>query len=362
MKKNFYLCLSLILCYMTAMILIGCERKMMNGIEFVNQMGAGWNLGNSLESRCDDGSCEGNELETYWKNPKTTAEMIKEIKNAGFDTLRIPITWDNHLDSEGKIKKEWMQRVREVVDYAINEDMYVIINAHHDEWFQPYTENEEKAVLMMQNIWEQIGEEFIEYDSHLLFEGMNEPRCIGTQIEWTGGNEETARIVNRLNQTFVDTIRSQGENNQDRYLMVTTYGNSVSDNALKYFEMPKGDNLIVSLHAYEPVDFAMYEQGEAVWQKLWETDLKKLMGKLNTQFVAKGIPVIISEFGAKDKNNTDERIKWLKAYLEIAKENDIPCYWWDEGGISGETYGYFRIFDREKLSWLFPEIKDLLTK
>lgn len=86
------------------------------------------------------------------------------------------------------------------------------------------------------------------------------------------------------------------------------------------------------------------------------------MSRLHTRFISRGIPVIIGEFGAIDKGNTEERIRWLTAYLETAKENDLHCIWWDEGGPSGETYGRFRIFDREKLSWLFPEIRDLLIE
>lgn len=352
----------LLLCGVILTALSGCGSSQTAELDFVREMGAGWNLGNSLESICIDGSYTGNALELYWQNPATTKEMIEEIHNAGFGTIRIPVTWENHMDSQGNMEAVWLDRVREVVDYAIEDGMYVILDAHHDTWFEPFPEKEETAVSMMEKVWNQIGEAFIGYDNHLLFEGMNEPRCIGTAEEWTGGSEETAELVNCLNQTFVDTIRAQGGNNRERYLLVTTYGGSSLENALKYFRMPEGEHLIVTVHAYLPYSFAMDEKGETVWQEAEVQEIEDTMSRLHTGFVSKGIPVIIGEFGAIDKCNTEERLKWLAAYLEAAEKNGISFIWWDEGGPSGETYGRFRIFDREQKSWLFPEIRDMLTE
>lgn len=342
--------------------LSGCGSRQTEELDFVSRMGPGWNLGNSLESVCADGSYTGNDLELYWQNPATTKAMIDEIHSAGFTTLRIPVTWENHIDAQGNIDRAWMSRVREVVDYAIENEMYVILDAHHDKWFEPTKENEENAVRLMQLVWNQIGTCFKEYDEHLLFEGMNEPRCIGTAEEWTGGNKDTAAIVNRLNQTFVDTIRAQGGNNKERYLLVTTYGGSTLENALQNFAMPKGEHLVVTVHAYIPYTFAMDVNGETLWQGAGRQEIEDTMDRLHKRFIAQGIPVIIGEFGAIDKGNTAERLSWLTDYLEAAEQNGISCIWWDEGGPSGETYGRFRIFDRETGNWLFPEIRDLLTK
>lgn len=348
------------LCCAILTVLSGCGSRQTEELDFVSGMGAGWNLGNSLEAVCADGSYTGNAVELYWQNPATTKAMIEEIEKAGFQTIRIPVTWENHMDAQGRIEDVWMSRVKEVVDYAVENGMYVILDAHHDTWFEPALENEENAVLMMQTVWHQIGQAFIEYDEHLLFEGMNEPRCIGTAEEWTGGSKDTAEIVNRLNQTFVDTIRAQGGNNRERYLLVTTYGGSSLENALQYFRMPEGEHLIATVHAYIPYTFAMDVNGETIWQEAGAREIEDTMSRLHTKFISQGIPVIIGEFGAIDKGNTEERINWLTEYLEAAKENGIHGIWWDEGGPSGETYGRFRIFDREKLTWLFPEIRDLL--
>lgn len=344
------------------MTLSGCGSGQREELDFVSGMGAGWNLGNSLESVCTDGSYTGNALELYWQNPATTKEMIDEIQKAGFRTLRIPVTWENHMDAQGNIEAIWLDRVKEVVDYAIEDGMYVILNAQHDTWFEPFPEKEASAVSMMEHVWNQIGQAFLGYDRHLLFEGMNEPRCIGTEEEWIGGSKDTAEVVNRLNQVFVDTIRAQGGNNRERYLLVTTYGGSCLENALEYFRMPEGEYLIATVHAYLPYSFAMDAEGETVWQETGEQEIEDTMNRLYTKFISRGIPVIVGEFGAIDKCNTEERLKWLAAYKTAAKEKGIPCIWWDEGGPSGETYGRYRIFDREQLSWLFPEIRDMLTE
>lgn len=329
---------------------------------YVQQLGPGWNLGNSLEAFCEDGSYAGNQLELYWQNPVTTKAMIHEVRKAGFTTLRIPVTWEGHMDAQGRIDKVWLDRVKEVVDYGMSNDMDVILNAHHDRWFEPTKENEENAVRWMKCVWRQVGEYFMEYDSRLLFEGMNEPRWIGSDEEWRGGSEETAAIVNRLNQVFVDTIRGQGGNNRERYLLVTTYGGSIEERALKYFVMPEGKHLIVTVHAYTPYDFAMNPEGSRIWKETQVQEIEVVMERLMKRFVSKGIPVLIGEFGAIDKKNAKERLMWVKDYTKAARESQIAYIWWDEGGPHGETYERFRIFDREKLVWLFPEIRDALTE
>ncbi len=359
--------------YLAALCLCGCGKgeeppeylEYETGGEdmvFARQLGMGWNLGNSLESVCEDGRYAGNALELYWQNPATTKEMIDEVRSAGFTLLRIPVTWEGHMDSQGNIDGEWLARVKEVVDYGMENGMYVILNAHHDTWFEPVPENEENAVRKMEEVWRQIGEYFAAYDNHLLFEGMNEPRWIGSPEEWIGGSAGTAAIVNRLNQVFVDTVRGQGGNNAQRYLLVATYGNSVEECALEWFTMPEGKHLIVTVHAYLPYRFAMDVQGTGTWGKEGAGELETVMERLGQRFVANGIPVLIGEFGAVDKGNTKERLQWLEDYMDAAGKHRIGLVWWDEGGRSGETYGRFRIFDRERLEWLFPEIRDALVR
>lgn len=343
-------------CWMSGMI--GCGSSQSKDVEFVRGMGAGWNLGNSLESVCGDGTVSGLELETYWQNPKTTGEMLREVYDAGFRTVRIPVAWEPHMDESGKIDSQWMNRVREVVDDALGQGFYVILNSHHDTFYTPSVENEAYAVRMMANVWGQIAESFRDYDTKLLFEGMNEPRLIGASTEWGGESAENDRIVERLNQTFVDTVRAAGGYHEERYLLVTPYAGMVE--ALDGFEMPEGERLILTVHAYKPYSFAMDEAGDAVWELQGEKEIDGFMETLKEQYTDRGIPVIIGEFGAIDKNNTGEREKWLQYYTDKAKECGISCLWWDEGGAAGETYGRYRIFDRENRVWLFESLKDIL--
>ncbi len=328
-------------------------------IEFVEQMGTGWNLGNSLESVCTDGAYEGLELECYWQNPKTTKEMIQEIYRAGFRTIRIPVTWDAHMDEDGNIEKQWIERVNEVVDYALDAGLYVILDAHHDTWFVPSLENEAYAKEMMEKVWEQIAEHFRDYGTELLFEGMNEPRLIGTEAEWRGESAENDRIVGELNRIFVDTVRNTGGNNENRFLLVTSYAGTVE--ALEDFELPQGEHLILTVHAYKPYLFAMDETGSGEWNPQEEREIDQFMELLRKRYTSQGIPVIIGEFGAVDKNNTGDREAWLNYYTEKAEECDIMYIWWDEGGPSGETYGRYRLFDRENKVWLFESLKDILV-
>lgn len=337
--------------------IMGCGNRG-EEMEFVRQMGTGWNLGNSLESVCQDQTCEGLELECYWQNPKTTKGMLQEVYDAGFRSIRIPVTWDAHMNDNGDIDAQWMDRVSEVVDDAMDTGLYVILDAHHDTWFIPSAENEADAKEMMEKVWEQIAERFQDYGTQLLFEGMNEPRLIGTETEWGGESAENDRITGELNQTFVDTVRKAGGKNKDRYLLVTAYAGMVE--ALERFEMPEGEHLILTVHAYKPYSFAMDTAGTIEWKEEDQKEIDWFMDILKEHYTSQGIPVIIGEFGAIDKNNLEEREMWLKYYMKKAKECQVTCFWWDEGGPSGETSGRYRIFDRENGEWLFESLKDIL--
>lgn len=142
--------------------LVGCGTQH-EDMDFVADMGSGFNLGNSLESTVQTDSVSGLDLETYWQNPKISKAMIEEIAKAGFQTIRIPVTWDVHMDENGQIDAAWMDRVQEVVDAALDTGMYVILNAHHDTWYIPSKENEAYAKEMMEKVWSQIAEQFAEY-------------------------------------------------------------------------------------------------------------------------------------------------------------------------------------------------------
>lgn len=140
--------------------------------ELVSEMKIGWNLGNTLDASGADGVA----AETSWGNAKTREDMMKLLKDTGFNVLRIPVTWNGHMDEQYNVDPEWMTRVKEVVDYGINNNLFVILNTHHEDWYYPNSENKDEDIKQLKALWEQIAEEFKGYDEHLIFEGLNEPR------------------------------------------------------------------------------------------------------------------------------------------------------------------------------------------
>ncbi len=315
--------------------------------ELVSNLKIGWNLGNTLDANGGNGLSS----ETSWGAPVTTQEMIDEVLAQGFNVIRIPITWDGHFEEEGPdytIDKEWLDRVQEVVDYAYNRGAYVIINMHHEEWHFPSEENKEKASAILRALWTQIANRFQDYNEHLIFEGLNEPRKKGTEWEWNGGDKEGQTVVNHFMQVFVDTVRATGGNNELRHLMVCPYAASSSDTTMRALVLPEDDKLIVSVHAYTPYDFALNISGTSEWKYSYE--LEKLMTNIKLVFLNKGIPVIIGEFGALNKNNEEDQIKWAKAYLSLASTAGIPCCYWDNNAFygSGENFGLLK---RKDLTW-----------
>lgn len=238
------------------------------------QMGTGWNLGNTL-----DATGGGNSLnsETSWGNPKTTKAMIDAVKKQGFNTVRIPVSWGNHTTGDNfTINSKWLARVKEVVDYCIDNDMYVILNIHHDtstQYYYPSSTYKTQSVKFVKSIWTQVAKYFKDYDQHLVFETLNEPRLVGTEYEWwfnvnypDNAVRDSISVINTLNQTAVNAIRAAGGKNNDRCIMVPGYGASIDGCTTSTFKLPNDstpNRLIVSVHAYTPYNFALNANGTA---------------------------------------------------------------------------------------------------
>lgn len=340
-------------------------------MKLVRDMKIGWNLGNTLDSvHWETGNnlpTKPSGFETAWGNPVTTKKMIDTVKAAGFNTLRVPVTWYQHLGDAPnyKINKAWLDRVQEVVDYGIANNMYVIINLHHENWHFPSYENMPTAKVKLQKVWEQIADRFKNYDEHLIFEAMNEPRMNGTTMEWTGGNAEARDVINQLNATFVNTIRKSKGNNPKRFLMLPTYAASPWDDVTSSMKIPNNDSrVIVSVHSYEPYNFALNIDGGNSW-KLTNSrdtgDIDNLMDSLYNRFISKGIPVVMGEFGALNKDNLPDRVAWAEYYIRAAKERGITCVWWDNGAFSGEGEN-FGLLNRRQNKWQYPEIVKALME
>lgn len=338
--------------------------------ELVKEMSIGWNLGNTL-----DATGSGLEAETYWQSTTTTKEMIDLLKTSGFNVLRVPTTWEGHMDDEGNIDVEWMDRVQEIVDYGIDNDLFVILNIHHEEWHFPSNKDLDAKKAKLKKVWEQIAERFKNYDEHLIFEGLNEPRKKGTNVEWNGGDREGQDVVNQFNAVFVETVRNSGGNNKLRHLMIPTYAASSSSSAMKAFKMPdeNDDKLIVSVHGYAPYNFALNTKGTAEWSVDNAADtnaIDQIFRDIENYFLYEGYAVIIGEFGSINKlvntsitgDNTEDRIAHAEYYMKKAREYGIPCVWWDNHAFvgNGENFG---LMDRGATPpcWKFPEIVTALT-
>ena len=348
----------------------------------------GWSLGNTLDAH---GGPEGfshlgggiyantsvTELETGWGRPVTKKEHITAIKDAGFNAVRIPVTWYKACDADLNIRDDWMERIKEVAGYAVENDMYIIINTHHDEILYRLLDDEvEESKKALTKIWTQIAIAFNDYNEKLFFEGLGEPRTSGSPAEWRGGTEEEHKNLNILNQAFVDAVRNTGGNNAERVLMIPTYAasaNEVAQRALTIPVDPAKDKIIVSLHFYEPWNFALRTGEGSVtdWNinnKLDTEPITRYIDLAYEIFVSKGIPVIIGEMGAINRDNTEARAAWTEFYTSYAKSKDIKCFWWDNGSywvLRRREWGWeqtFGLLDREKIEIAHPEIIDALLR
>ena len=328
----------------------------------------GINIGNTLESTDNDGGwCADGE--TCWGASKVTPALIKAYKNAGFNAVRIPVAW-HAQESDAttfQIKSTWMARVKEVVDYAIAEDLYVIVNIHWDNgWLENNcTTAKQEAVNKEQAaLWQQIATTFKDYDEHLLFASANEPA-----VE----NQEQANVLKSYHQTFVNTVRATGSNNATRNLIIQGPGTDI-DKSLLYDVMPTdvvSNRLMFEVHFY-PYTYALMTE-DANWgsmQYFWgnttefsniylndtlrsvgangwcnEAYLDKQFASLKTNFVDKGYPVILGEYAVTDRNLTSygnnsegtsyqdifERSRgYYYEYLNrVAKNNGVVPFLWD---------------------------------
>ena len=339
-----------------------------DALNFTRDMKAGWNLGNAFDANNCDWLSDPLDYESAWCGAKTTKELIHTIKEAGFNTIRIPVSWHNHLDASWNIDQKWMDRVQEVVDWAYDEGMYVIINIHHDEdQFQPSEAHYEEAAHYIACIWQQIAERFRDYDDHLIMESMNEPRLVNSPYEWNFVDDaaeciEAADALNRLNQLFVDTVRATGGNNADRYLMVPASDANPWYAVKDSYVLPtdSADNrIIVSAHAYTPYPFALQDGGTGSFSLQDQSQTNEIiyfMNALYDRYIAQGIPVVIGEFGARAKgSNLQDRVDFTAFYTAAASARNMPCLWWDNNAFTGNGE-LFGIFDRKSVTFRYPDI------
>ena len=354
--------------------------------EIVYNMQFGWNLGNTLDATAwNDAQNFGLGTETGWSQPKTTQAMIKGLKNLGIKSIRIPISWHNHLaDNNYTIDSDWMKRVKQIVDWAYDEGMYVIINIHHDNYdskkknfgygkgFYPSSECKEESFKFITRVWEQVSETFKDYDEKLVFEVLNEPRLQGDEHEWGYNSgcstcKDAMNSLNEFNQKALDTIRASGGNNANRLVMVPSIAASPDAAFNSDFKLPidSAENaLALSVHMYTPYNFAMGVPGGETFTSGDKGTLDYYFNKLNNMYVSKGIPVVIGEMGATNKDNLKHRAAWFGYFIQHSRKYGMTACVWDNGAAEpskteSEKYGYY---NRTKQEWYFPLLMEVALK
>lgn len=363
MKKLFSL--MMVLC-LAAMLPQGASAEELTGMsaaEIVSRMGIGWNLGNTFDATGGD-PADVYAQEQSWGNPIVDAALIKRVHDAGFTTIRIPVTWYRHVADDGSftIDPAFMNRIREVVDMCYAEGLFVILNMHHEAWLNVPTLDKEYETIGVQlaAMWRQIADAFADCDQHLIFEAMNEPRMEGTSIEWTG-SQAGSDAVNYLNQVFVETIRTDAKgHNAERALMIPGYAASSSTSLLRAITIPtvdgaQAENVIVSVHCYNPYDFCLSDKMTAFdpENKQHTSSIDTVFTTLQRLFLDKGIPVVMGETSATNtQNNTEAREKWAYYMGTKSSAYGIPICVWDNGSSTpsgGESHCWVRRSQNAKL-------------
>lgn len=323
--------------------------KHKTAFEITQDMGAGWNLGNSLDAHGG---------ETNWGNPATSKAMIDQIRKAGFKTLRVPVTWDDNISgSEHTIATSWLDRVEEVINYGLDNDMYVIVNVHHDPtfWAEVTAENEANAFDHLTKFWAQIATRFNGYDQHLIFEVMNEP-MVGD--DWSG-KAEYFTVINHLNAAALAVIRASGGNNNNRLVMLPGYTAGPWEDQITAITIPDDQMIAISVHAYLPYTFAMDRTGTAIYSDTATIDA--MFSRLNNVFISKNIPVVIGEWGTVDKSNLAQRIKHATHYVQSAKTIGIPTIVWDNNLFNSTNGENFGLYHRTENYWPFSDLVDAIV-
>ena len=321
--------------------------------EVADDMGMAWNLGNSFDAV--DG--HGNVSETIWGNPITTKELFIAVKNAGFNTIRIPVSYMNMINADNTVNEDYLKRLQVVINDAYNMGMYVVIDMHNDggygvtgKWLDITKTGAEFEAIKNKfaAVWSSIATYFAYYDQKLVFEGFNELMnesysAAPTQVQYDN--------INALNQAFVNAVRDAGGNNADRVLIVAGYNTNI-DYTIEGFAKPidsSVNRLMLSVHCYDPYDFTLNERGTSLWRNETEGSyLKDIIDRICYFAADMDMPVFIGGYGAIDKNNPAARGEYCYYFNKYAKTNNanvkVVLAYWDNGVVG--TNGH-ALFDRK---------------
>lgn len=329
----------------------------LTAIEWTRSVVVGWNLGNALE-------CP--RRETEWGNPRTTREMIHAVSAAGFNAIRIPIRWGGHLSDAASmsIDSTWLSRVKELVDWCLEENMYVIINTHHEAWHErnPFYAKQKENNSRLYALWTNIATYFRDYGDKVAFAGSNE-----TTVNWGDPTEENQAVQNSYNQTFIDAVRATGGRNYYRNLVVQTYACNPY-HGLKGFIIPKDvveGHLCVEFHYYDPYGYGLLPDNKANIFYYWGAAYKergrvsrddeaaqaRLFDRILNAWGSKGLGIVMGEFGVtnhyqeEDKTTQQENMAYyLKTTVSNARQRGFASFVWDNNvfGNGNQQFGIFR--------------------
>ena len=360
-----------------------------------SEVTAGWNLGNQFECSAAGGDHRSMEIglldnalnsETAWGNPKVTRKTIKAIKDAGFNAIRIPVRWQFHITNAQamSIDKAWMKRIREVVDWCLENDLKVMINTHHDQWLEgrPLHSYQQENCQKLALLWFNIASEFADYDYRVAFAGTNE---VHIPDNWGKPEAENLEVQNAYNQTFIDVVRATGGNNEKRHLIVQTYvcnpdfGLNDGDFIIPTdIEGNGNDYMSVEFHFYNPWEYAgeckYYYWGESYRQfgevpASNEQSMTDLFDRAVAAWADKGLGVIIGEWGVTDhvKGNEADKIHenmtyYCRFFVSEARKRGFSTFVWDNNSF-GNGEEKFGIFDRKhgmkvKAPWILQGIME----
>jgi len=324
-----------------------------NAVQLAAKFKLGWNIGNTLEAIGG---------ETAWGNPLITESYIKAIKQQGFNAVRLPCSWNQFSDkATAKIQDEWLNRIKQVVQYCVDNDMYVLLNIHWDGGWLENNINKAKQDSVnakQQAFWEQIATRMRDFDEHLMFASANEPA-----VE----NAEQMDVLASYHQTFVNAVRSTGGRNSYRVLVVQGPSTNIEKSYDLMNTLPTDivkDRMMVEVHYYSPAQFCILNDGDASWGKMFyywgaghhstiepdrnatwgeESDVDKSFRLMKTKYTDKQIPVLLGEYGTYRRGNSryvpkdlathnDAVDYWLTYVTKQAIANGVKPFYWDTGG------------------------------
>ena len=329
-------------------------------IQVVNEMGIGYNLGHSFDSYVDSENINNtDDAITLLGNPIPTKQLIVNIKKYGFKTVRLPVTWIYFIDQFGNIDPEWILRIKEVVKWIIEKNIYCILNVYTDteDWIKDI-ESKNKYI----NLWKQIAEEFKDFNEYLIFESMNKP------FFFTKNYEYDYDVLLNFTQSFIDTIRNSERFNKDRLLIISGMSSNLELTFSEKYKIPKDpiNKLAISINNYIPIEFTsntMFWYSDDSWgsQENYKELLQNFVA-MHDFYKNKGIPIIIVEVGILTEEGKD--LPSMREYLysvfslSLEYEGIMACLW----DTSNKNYGDMNYYNRLTDEWYDDKIKNILKK